>query len=818
MNARRLTVTLLILGGLLWGCGPEQETVLPAPELLKPVLDLAGQSYVYRVSHESSLPAGPGAEARPGDVLLENAFVRFVVAGADHLSGGPAAGNLIDAAVQGGQDHMRLLTALPGSAPRRRPLYTKVLLSEPGGLERDAVAVAEGHLHGAPEIAVKTTYTLSPGEHAVRITTEVENGTEETLPLFELRDVLYHGRTHRYAPGAGFFPSGRAGVLPWLAFFHGNFVWGLVPGGDDPAEAMHGPGQTSVLYATVDLPPGEAHTWQRRVLADQGGVDAIAAVARGAESASRTRLDVAVAEQGSEEPVSRAAVWLEPKGAGRTGVAMTGARGLATMHLTPGRYGALVRAPGRPPMDLGSVLVSAGAAHRLGATVPEAASALVTVTERVRGEVRPAPAWLWARRSRRDGGRGVGQPPFPGMPWGEANVADETGRAELPLAPTSSGLTPHLMVAWRGPLHRVATSPLGAAQATTADLEAMLEQEVDAGSYVSVDFLQHSAGSPDCALTPGERRLLNAAAGLDAAVLSDPWGSASSSARLPAAIAAYRVEVPGLGALSLLAPEPMPPQRQELARAAAEAESAEDLLRAANRLFPDVPVQIDRPMDEGIGWLALHEHLPTEKFGLLELLHGSDVAGARRAMNEWFKLLSAGRRVVATGGSGSVGLAGPLPGLARTFVHCPAGDGNASAEQVRRAVLELPEHGNAFVSNGPFLEVTLDGQPIGSTVQPEDGTVRLHVRVLAPRWIDVSWCRIHRDGRVAREFPILPGTTVLRCDRTFDFPVEEDGWFVVEVEGERPMSPPCEPEGAPTPWAITNPFWVVPPAEEQGNG
>ncbi len=536
-------------------------------------------------------------------------------------------------------------------------------------------------------------------------------------------------------------------------------------------------------------------------------MDRIATQAQG--EGTVVRVEASVRERDTEAPVESAVLWLEPRAGGWTRVDMTSARGLATMHLVAGRYRALVRSPGRPAMDLGNVLASAGAAHRLEATVPKPAGVRLSVTERVRGEERPAPAWVWARRASRDSVHPIGQPLFPETAWGETGVTDAAGRGGLSLSPGPAGTgTPHLLVAWRGPLYRVATSPLRALEGRTVDLKGVLEREVDPGSYVSVDFLQHSEGSLDCALTRQERSALNAAAGLDAAVVSDPLAAPAGLSELPVAVAACRVDVPGLGALSLLEPEPTWTRRQQLANAMAEASSGEDLLQAADRLLPDAPIQVDRPVDEDVGWLSLHEHLPAERFDLLELLHAGDVAGARRVLPEWFALLNAGRRVLATGGSGSVGLAGPLPGLARTFVHCPSADGSPSAEQVRAAVTELPEHGNAFVSNGPFLEVTLQGEPVGSTVRPKEGTVRLHVRVLAARWMDVSWCRVHRDGRVAREFPILPGTTVLRCDRTFDFPAEGDGWFVVEVEGERPMGPPGDPKEAPAPWAVTNPFWV----------
>jgi hypothetical protein len=340
-------------------------------------------------------------------------------------------------------------------------------------------------------------------------------------------------------------------------------------------------------------------------------------------------------------------------------------------------------------------------------------------------------------------------------------------------------------------------------------LRATLEQIVDPDDYAAIDFRQRSDVSPDCALTLPERALLNACEGLDGAILSDPVVQRIRETALPegtgALVPAYRWERPGAGAFTFI------PSRQDAAladrfvEAAGASTSPGDILETARQFFPDALLQVDTPLDPRFGVLALHGELPRRSFQMLEVLSGGDIESANRVMSHWFELLNEGRKVVATAGSGSVGLHPPLAGQARTFVHCPDKEG---PDTIREAVARLPRSPNAFVTNGPFLDVSLNGQPIGSTQTVSPGRVRVEVRVRAAPWVDVTWGRVYCNGELVKEFPVEPSRKVLRSERTFEFAVTEDCWFVVQVVGDRPLSPVYGGTEAPTPFALTNPMWV----------
>mgnify|MGYP000098906654 CR=1 FL=1 len=82
-------------------------------------------------------------------------------------------------------------------------------------------------------------------------------------------------------------------------------------------------------------------------------------------------------------------------------------------------------------------------------------------------------------------------------------------------------------------------------------------------------------------------------------------------------------------------------------------------------------------------------------------------------------------------------------GWPRTWVKVGEGPG-ALGDRVLAAVLRR----ETSVSAGPFVEMTVDGAPIGAVVAPKTkGKVKVRVKVQAPAWIPVEKVEIWRDGR-----------------------------------------------------------------------
>ena len=820
MSARGLLAAAAGLALLLLAsaCRTELESAARGPRPPRPVLALAGQARARRVADWPELPPGPGAEGMPGDLLLENELVRFVVGAADREGAALSAGHLLDAAVQGGEDRMRLLAPLLGPAPGRTPVCSRVYVADAGGLDTPAVVVAEGALPDRRPAGVVTTYTLPPASPMLEVATRVENGGDAMLPVFELRDVLYHGRTLRFVPELGFMPIGRQGPSMWLCFSCQDYAWGLLCAPLGRMEGVHEVGLSRLGYGTVDIPPGEGRTYRRFVVAVAGGPEQVWRAAYPTPERSLSHLSVVLTDRETDEPVPGARVMLTPS-AGRPPVLMfTGPAGSVQLDLPAGHYRVSAGAPGRPPAGSVTVECAAGQGHRLAIPLLSPAEAIVRVSAKLGDFIAPSPARVTCYGPAGTAAPYPPPPPFPsGAPQGLA-LTDGTAELRVPLTPRSAALPGRaLVVASRGPLFEHAAAPVAAAAGESRRLDLQVERVVEARGYVSVDMRQRSQASPDCALTQRERLLANACEGLEAAVVSDPVPSFA----LPGAgeevgsclLTGRSLDLPGIGSFSVY---PLaPPVGGSRAGHRSVCQVPADLRRA----YPEALVQVDAPLEPGRGYFALGgpgaarggEGRPGSglDFDAIEILSGDDVESARRLLPRWFRLLNDGRRPLITGGSGSRDTAYELAGIARTFVHCPTAGRSPTAGEIEAAIRGLKGEPNAFVTNGPFIEATLNGAAVGSTQTPEGQVARLRLSVRAPSWVDVTGATVYRNGEPVHELQITPTRAALRCDRVLEVDAGSDCWFVVVVEGQRPMTP-VYPGGrsAPRPFAVTNPFWV----------
>lgn len=165
------------------------------------------------------------------------------------------------------------------------------------------------------------------------------------------------------------------------------------------------------------------------------------------------------------------------------------------------------------------------------------------------------------------------------------------------------------------------------------------------------------------------------------------------------------------------------------------------------------------------------------------------------AMDDWFIMLSRGHKITATGNSDSHGEKSEA-GLPRTYVQVgETADGTMRALDETK-VYESMLAGRAMVTNGPILEVTVNGQGIGSTVIAGDGVIDVHLVLKAAPWIDVKRVTVRRGGRDARVPQVLeviqvPDTReVLRLDVVKKYPGIPDGSFiVVDAAGDESMWP-----------------------------
>ncbi len=175
------------------------------------------------------------------------------------------------------------------------------------------------------------------------------------------------------------------------------------------------------------------------------------------------------------------------------------------------------------------------------------------------------------------------------------------------------------------------------------------------------------------------------------------------------------------------------------------------------------------------------------------------------AQDEWFTLLSQGKKIVATGNSDSHS-ASAEAGLPRTYLDVgSSADGSMIALDVDRAMDAL-RAGRGFVTNGPLITFTIDGQGPGSTAVNANGTFRVVIKVEAAPWVDVTKVVIRRGGKDQGKRPetlatidVPPSTETLRLEHVQLFQgIPDDSFFVVEASGEKSMWPVFSPYEVPS--------------------
>jgi hypothetical protein len=174
-------------------------------------------------------------------------------------------------------------------------------------------------------------------------------------------------------------------------------------------------------------------------------------------------------------------------------------------------------------------------------------------------------------------------------------------------------------------------------------------------------------------------------------------------------------------------------------------------------------------------------------------------AAARAGFFPIYALWNNGFKVAAVGGEDSISNLhmSKLVGSHRTYVFT----GGRGLDM--HAWLEGMRAGRAFVTNGPLIEMSVNGSLPGETVglPLEGGTVdvEVHVRSIVP----LQTVRLYFNGQVVEEIPL--GGNRKTADFRKGVPVVRSGWYHVRAEGAPADRFPLDTS---YPQAFTNPIWV----------
>jgi len=784
----------------------------------------------------SSRLGGPNATGRPGDWVLENDEVVFVI---DALSGGggfaESGGNLVDAAdARARKDELAQLFTYFGLFPRQA-VYSKLTgFEEPDGT---AVVEARGRELYEAALEVVTQYRLAGSDRAMLMRTTLTNGGKEPITLPGLGDAIQWGGVEKVAPGrsVGFKGPSTGAFIGGI----GRFVsYGVTATEGDIAAVSGGAWTDTEQRKNVTIAPGASVTYERVfAVGERGDVASIVAELTKASGGEVGAVEVAIVDA-SGRPVTLPAgakiAVLTPKGDEVMGlVSKEGARAIVG-ELPPGRY-LLAYAPSAGRRALGggaparaSVVVKKDEIAKAELAVTEAATLAVSCS----GGAEPCKVTVLGASGTTD-------------PWfGPSHVAEAAknqifavrGAREVPIAPGTYELTFS-----RGPEHAIEVETVTVAPGTRVVVDKVLRRVLDTTGYVGTDFHQHTSVSADAAVAAEDRVIANVAEGVEVAVVSEHNVVADFSsivARL--SLGRHVVHVPGDEVTTDASKKPWGhmnvfPLAVDPAKPRSGAPAARDTLAsdvvAEVRALPGGPrvVQVNHPRSGQNGYFDLLGFEPktgegtgagyARDFDAIEVWNGRNVEMRTKVLEDYLALLRTSHPVTAIAATDTHGVVGHEAGLPRTYVRVASDTSLETWDASRTAdlVASIRERRDVILTNGPFLAVTANGAGVGAVARARaGGLVDVTVRVTSAPFVAVERLEVRVAGAAKVVSPSPVSVTpkknaagAMEATATFRVRASSDDALVVIAHGSKPMRPMFTGEDAEiAPWAMTGAIWI----------
>lgn len=821
---------LTLLALLACDRATDLDTGPPPPDLTERLG--AGEVRAGIIVDEASLFAGIAAEGRPGDVLVYNDRVRFVIQGIREGQGYVRqSGHVLDADLvrpedQPGRDAVEDWLPMYGLG---RTMQAERVEVRSDGADGVAVVEVEGHesvidlVNGALEsdlfpdlgVRLKTEYRLEPDSYLLEVRTTATATADDVIIVPS--DILIAGIevVDLWDPGFGIeaYPSASR---PWTGLIgkKNDIAYGLMyqePIGGGTGDILGRlVGMAQAYAAAVSIPSGQSHTWTRwyGVGPDLAALETeqLARLGQAAESLSGT----VTAPDG---PVAGARVLISVDDQ-PWNLAVTGADGSFSASV-PAGFKTDVRALGRAHgfhTDLGdqtdtysNIALPTVQAQALGAftagapPVPLAdgrgagtAEAPLLLAQPATLSVRLADGKPFALKARRLDPRPE-EPAgaVPAYPDGEDLVAwAKDGALSIPALPGRYRVLVHRGIRWE--LHEEEVS-------LEAGVETLLSPTL-APAYAHDGWLlgdphMHASPSPDGKCTMADRLVSSAGAGLQV-----HFGTDHDQ------IGDYRAlrDALGLGPhlATVIATEVSPVQRGHLNLYPLQPDASLPNNGGwpwwLNRV-PDTETQFALIRDWYQGEFVIQSNHPlsgllssaawapgrirasdrwSDDFQAIEVLNGGD----HEPFALYLDLVSRGLVVTPTGVSDAHRCTSGRPGLNATFFGFGVDDPAAlTDDHVREAVAAQA----TIVTAGPFLHTSL--RP-GAVVRPGP----LEVEIRQPSWMHADTLELWENDTLKQT---VSGTTA-----TFDLNPASDAAYVVVARGGRDLAPVWP--GA-RPWAMT---------------
>jgi hypothetical protein len=175
-------------------------------------------------------------------------------------------------------------------------------------------------------------------------------------------------------------------------------------------------------------------------------------------------------------------------------------------------------------------------------------------------------------------------------------------------------------------------------------------------------------------------------------------------------------------------------------------------------------------------------------------------AAGRSGFFPMYAMWNNGLKVTAVGGEDSISNLhmSKLVGSQRTYVFTGA------RGRDMHAWLDGMRAGRAFVTNGPLVELTVDGMLPGETVNVPSGGRPLSVHVQVRSIVPLEKVTLYFNGQPVEEIPLTSDRKAAQFQKAL--PATKSGWYHVRAEGAPGDRGPLDTS---YPQGFTNPVWVI---------
>lgn len=777
---------------------------------------------VYRARTAADLVPGAYGAGRPGDIVLENRFVRAVIddlpqGGGFALSGG----QLVDLAAAGGIDELGQVFSFLGGFPRQLRYEELRTDASPDGTAR---VIVRGPDPRTPGLDGETVYSLGPDDRAITLTTTLHNRGLSPTEV-GLGDAIQWAGAEHWVPGFG-FSAPRQSQEPYLAGVGKRTAYAYI--GERPLSGPNGSNWSNPTQGSVTLAPGGEMRYVRRI-----GVAARADVSMALVATGRfhpgSLVTVSVHDERGVATGGVRVVLRDAASRAPLALVETDARGLARAEVAQGSYVVELQAPGRVPDATTRVAllpaVATDTTHPavISATLGPQSTLGITVRDE-RGAAVPGRVML----------QGLGETATPSLGGiGRADsarnglVLGADGSASVPLAPGR-----YRVIATRGPLYALGEADVVVASGAHATVTLVVPRVVPVDDDACGDFHVHQAPSLDAPVSLRDRVRAAAAEGLDVIAATDH----NVVTDLAPAIRDEHLETLLLGLvgdelstdaalhpsghwnlypLDFRADAPLggAPELFEL--------SPRELVLRARRFAPGAIVQVNHPrsgvptgMFDVVGFDPVTARATrgdmAATFDVLEVWNGRTVHAVDTVLLDWFALLRAGARITGTANSDSHAIVVQEIGYPRTCFH--SGGGGTRVPTVGDVLQALRVDRDAVLTDGPMIHVSAPGLPraIGRVVPGSDPFVTLTVRVDSARWNAPDSLEVlHPDGRAEPvSAPFALDGQHIHAEATVTI-ARTEGFVLFRARGTSRI-PVLVDDPALMPLAITNPIYLRP--------